>query len=281
MVSLAQRRCMVEHLQHHYAVSQRRACRVAQIARSSHRCVPGRADRLEQIEVVVDLSYRYPRFGYRKIQHLSQGAGQRISREGVRLIRKREGLQVLKKQKKKRLLGQSTTHLKQAEFANHVWSYDFVHDQTEDGRRVKYLTIVDEFTHESLMIWLDRTITSTRLISCLDYLFELYGKPMCIKSDNGPEFIASQLQDWLKANHVDVRYIDPGSPWQNGHNESFNGVFRDGCLNRWSFYSLAEARRVVEQWRDEYNTIRPHGSINMMTPHEFAAVHRQVTHQAA
>ena len=272
---------MVEHLQQCYDVSQRHACRVAQIARSSYRCRPSRADGIERIKVVTELSHRYPRFGYRKIHTLSQHAGQAISRERIRLIRKREGLQVMKKQQKKRLLGQSTTLLQRAEYANHVWSYDFVHDQTEDGRRVKYLTIVDEFTHESLMIWLDRTITSTQVISCLAYLFELYGKPTCIKSDNGPEFIAKQVQDWLNKHHVQVHYIDPGCPWQNGHNESFNNIFRDGCLNRWAFYSLAEARRVVEQWQDEYNTIRPHGSINMMTPQEFAAIHRQHLTQAA
>lgn len=275
MVSLAQRRSMVEYLQRDYAVSQRRACRIAQIARSTCRSRPNQAHCSKMIDVVTTLSYRYPRFGYRKIHTLSLHKGQQVSRERVRLIRKHEGLQVLKTQKKKRLLGCSTTLLKRAEYANHVWSYDFVHDQTEDGRRVKYLTIIDEFTHESLMIWLDRSITSTQVISCLGFLFDLYGKPTCIKSDNGPEFIAKQVQSWLKTRHVQVHYIDPGSPWQNGHNESFNTIFRDGCLNRWAFYSLTEARRVVEQWQDEYNTIRPHGSIGMMTPHEFAAIHRQ------
>lgn len=154
-------------------------------------------------------------------------------------------------------------------------------DQTTDGRTLKHLTVVDEFTHEGLMIYLHRSITSADVIRCLDYLFELYGVPACIKSDNGPEFVAKRVQNWLKAQRVNVRYIDPGSPWQNGHNESFNGVFRDGCLDRWLFYSVAEARRVVEAWLEEYNTVRPHGSINMMTPRAFAAVHRQAVKQAA
>lgn len=185
------------------------------------------------------------------------------------------------KQPKKRLLGQSTTSLQKARYPNHVWSYDFVFDQTTDGRTLKHLTVVDEFTHEGLMIYLHRSITSADVIRCLDYLFELYGVPACIKSDNGPEFVAKRVQNWLKAQRVNVRYIDPGSPWQNGHNESFNGVFRDGCLDRWLFYSVAEARRVVEAWLEEYNTVRPHGSINMMTPRAFAAVHRQAVKQAA
>src|SRR5690606_7896816 len=151
------------------------------------------------------------------------------------------------------------------------WSYDFVHDRIDDGRTVKYLTVVDEFTHAGLMIYAHRWITSTDVIDCLSYLFELYGKPECFKSDNGSEYIAHHVQQWLGVRHLQVRYIDPGSPWQNGHNESFNAVFRDGCLDRWSFYSLGEARRVVDQWLTEYNEIRPHGSIGMMTPRAFAA----------
>lgn len=209
-------------------------------------------------------------------------AGWRVSRETVRLIRKREGLQVRKKQHKKRLLlGQSTSTLQKAEYPNHVWSYDFVFDQTSDGRTLKHLTVVDEFTKEGLMIEVARSMSSSNVIQSLDYLFDLYGTPSCIKSDNGPEFVANRIQTWLKEKHVDVHYIDPGSPWQNGHCESFNSVFRDGCLDRWEFYSVAEARRVIEQWLDEYNTVRPHGAINMLTPRAFAAMHRQAWKRVA
>lgn len=129
------------------------------------------------------------------------------------------------------------------------------------------------------MIYLNRSVTSTDVINCLSFLFGLYVIPECIKSDNGPEFVAKRLQGWLKAKHIHVRYIDPGSPWQNGHFESCNGLFRDGCLNLWSFYSVAEARRVVEAWLEEYNTIRPYGAIDMMTPRAFAAMHRQSVEQ--
>ena len=272
---------MCDYLREHYAVSERRVCRVIQIARSTHRHCPDQANGIALTGEIVRRSYHYDRFGYRKIYELLVGTGYRVSRETVRLIRKREGLQVRKKQQKKRLLGQSTTELKRAEYPNHVWSYDFVFDQTCEGRTLKHLTVVDEFTKEGLMIEVARSLTSGDVIRVLDYLFDVYGVPSCIKSDNGPEFVAKRVQDWLKEKRVNVRYIDPGSPWQNGTNESFNAVFRDGCLDRWEFYSVAEARRVIEQWLEEYNTIRPHGSIDMMTPRAFAAIHRQQWKQVA
>jgi len=131
------------------------------------------------------------------------------------------------------------------------------------------------------MIGVARSLTSGDVIRVLDYLFDVYSTPCCLKSDNGPEFVARRVQHWLKETRVNVHYIDPGSPWQNGTNESFNAVFRNGCLDRWEFYSVAEARRVIEQWLEEYNTIRPHGSINMLTPRKFAAMHRQALKQVA
>lgn len=281
MVSLAERRTMTDYLMNAYGVSERHACRVTTLPRSTHRSRPSQAKQMELTAEIIRLSLQYARFGYRKIHALLITAGWQVSRETVRLIRKREGLQVRKKQHKKRLLGQSTTVLQQAAYPNHVWSYDFVFDQTSDGRTLKHLTVVDEFTKEGLMIEIQRSITSSNVIQCLDYLFDLYGTPACIKSDNGPEFVARCVQAWLKEKQVDVHYIEPGSPWQNGTNESFNAVFRDGCLDRWEFYSLAEARRVIEQWLEEYNTIRPHGALNMMTPRAFAAIHRQEWKQVA
>jgi len=281
VVSLAERRTMSDYLIGEYGVSERRACAVIALARSTRRSRPSQAKQIELTAEIVRLSYQYERFGYRKIHTLLVTAGWRVSRETVRLIRKREGLQVRKKQQKKRLLGQSTTALLKAEYPNHVWSYDFVFDQTSDGRTLKHLTVVDEFTKEGLMIEVARSITSGDVIRVLDYLFDLYGTPSCIKSDNGPEFVAKRVQTWLKEKHVNVHYIDPGSPWQNGHCESFNSVFRDGCLDRWEFYSVAEARRVIELWLEEYNTIRPHGAINMLTPRAFAAMHRQQWKQVA
>ena len=271
----------MDYLTTDYEVSERHACRVISLPRSTYRSCPCQAKYAAITTEIVRLSYCYPRFGYRKIHALMISGGYHVSRETTRLIRKREGLQVQKKQKKKRFLGTSTTDPHQALYPNHVWSYDFVFDRTNDGKTLKNLTVVDEFTHEGLMIHTDRSLGSVDVIQCLTFLFELYGVPACIKSDNGSEFVAKRVQKWLKKQHVNVRYIDPGSPWQNGHNESFNGVFRDGCLNRWSFYSLAEARRVIEQWLEEYNEIRPHGSINQMTPRAFAAMHRALETKAA
>jgi putative transposase len=281
MVSLAERRHMTDYLMGEYGVSERHACRVTVLPRSTHRSRPSQAKHIELTTEMVRLSTQYVRFGYRKIHALLVNAGWRVSRETVRLMRKREGLQVRKKQHKQRLLGYSTTTLQHADYPNHVWSYDFVFDQTHDGRTLKHLTVVDEFTKEGLMIEVARSVTSGDVIRVLDYLFDLYGTPACIKSDNGPEFVAKRVHTWLQEQHVHVHYIDPGSPWQNGTNESFNGVFRDGCLDRWEFYSVAEARRVIEQWLEEYNTVRPHGAINMMTPRAFAEIHRQAWKQAA
>jgi putative transposase len=154
---------------------------------------------------------------------------------------------------------------------NHVWSYDFVHDETTDGRRLKCLTVLDEYTREGLTIHCARSITAGDVVQVLQELFAQRGAPVYIKSDNGPEFIAQRVTTWLHVQHVDTHFIDPGSPWQNGHNESFNGIFRDGCLDRWLFTSVHEARRIITNWLKEYNDERPHGALNGLTPQAFAA----------
>lgn len=175
------------------------------------------------------MSEKYPRFGYRKIYDKLKEDGWPVGRERVRLIRKQDGLQVIKKQKKKRLLGRSTTQLSKAEYPNHVWSYDIVSDQTACGKRFRCLTVIDEYSRYGLTIYAGRSITSGHVKRVLQELFAQWCIPTCIKSDNGPEFIAKDIQKWLQEAGVKTRYIDPGSPWQNGHNESFNAVFRDGC----------------------------------------------------
>lgn len=217
------------------------------------------------------LSERYPRFGYRKIYHLLKAERWGVNRETVRRIRKHEGLQVIKTAHKRRPVGESTTAPTRAASPNHVWSYDFVHDETTDGRRLKCLTVLDEYTREGLTIHCARSITAADVVQVLQRLFIQRGAPGYIKSDNGPEFIAQRVTTWLCGQRVDTHFIDPGSPWQNGHNESFNGVFRDGCLNRWLFTSVQEARRIITNWLEEYNHERPHGALNGLTPHAFAA----------
>ena len=266
MVSLASLRGVSEYLQSTYRISERHSCRIISLNRSTKRNTP-RTERDQELRAEIHrLSNRYPRFGYRKIYDKLKESDWQVGRERVRLIRKQEGLQVVRKQKKKRLLGTSTTGLSKATYAHHVWSYDLMSDQTACGRRIKCLTVIDEYTRYGLAIYTSRSLTSGHVKRVLAELFEKWGPPTCIKSDNGPEFIAKKIQDWLAKAGVKTRYIDPGSPWQNGHNESFNGVFRDGCLNRWLFYSVQEARRVIGSWLEEYNTERPHGSLAGVPP---------------
>ena len=266
MVSLASQRIVSDYLRTTFQASERRSCRIISLNRATKRNKP-KANRDQELrEEIHRLSFHYPRFGYRKIYHKLKDSAWRVGRERVRLIRKQEGLQVIKKQKKKRLLGKSTTELSKANYANHVWSYDLVSDQTACGRRIRCLTVIDEYTRYGLAIYTSRSITSGHVKRVLKDLFEKWGPPACIKSDNGPEFVAKEIQGWLKKAKVKTRYIDPGSPWQNGHNESFNGVFRDGCLDRWLFYSVQEARRVINAWLDEYNIERPHGALAGVTP---------------
>ncbi len=281
MVSLAAKRRVADCLQAAHDVGERRACQVLELHRSTKRRQPGNKQRVELVAEVHRLSERYPRFGYRKIFERLRGAGVRVSRETVRLIRKREGLQVVKKPKKRRPLGASTTNPTRAAYPNHVWSYDFVHDETTDGRRLKALTVIDEYTREGLAIHCARSITAGHVVRVLGALFSRYGAPVCLKSDNGPELVAQKVTGWLKDQGVKTHFIEPGSPWQNAHNESFNGVFRDGCLDRWVFYSVQEARRITQQWLHEYNHERPHGSLNGMTPAQFGALHKRTLAKAA
>ena len=200
----------------------------------------------------------------------------------MRLIRRREGLQVRQKPRKQRRSGLSTGVPCKAEYPNHVWSYDFVHDRSADGRSLRCLTVIDEFTREGLAIEVARSLTSGDAKRVLDSLFEIYGRPQFIRSDNGPEFVVKELTRWFAQDvHVGTLYIDPGSPWQNGCNESFNGIFRDNCLDRWWFSSLREAREEIASWLDEYNTIRPQGAIGLETPAAYAEKLRLALKQAA
>ena len=272
MVSLAERRRVVSYLQGEHGVSERRACQVIGMSRSTQRRRPGRDDEAQLVAVIHELSARFPRFGYRKIHTRVRKRGFTVGRERVRLIRKREGLQVVQKQRRRRVRGAGTGLPTKATYVHHVWSYDFVFDQTSDGRRLKCLTVEDEYSRFGLTIHGARSISAGVVIRILEALFTIYGAPAYLKSDNGPEFVAQQVQQWLAEQGVKTHYIEPGSPWQNGHIESFNAVFRDGCLDRWSFYSVAEANREFDRWLEEYNYERPHGALNQLTPAEFLAL---------
>ena len=267
-MSLPERRRAVTYLKNQYEISERRACQVMSIHRSSYRH-EGRSETDAIVTEGVRLSERYPYWGYRKIYDLIDRDRYPIGRERIRLIRRREGLQVIQKPRKKRVLGCSTQWVHRAMHPCHVWSYDFVHDQTHDGRSFRCLTVVDEFTRENLAIVCSRSLTSVDVIRTLERLIQQYGNPVCLRSDNGPEFIAQAVKDWLAKRSIGTHYIDPGSPWQNAYGESFNSIFRTTCLDRWAFESINEARAVIEQWQEEYNTIRPHGSLSGRSPAQF------------
>ena len=269
MVSLAERRRGAEYLEQTHAVSERRACQVVAIARSTKRRPSGRIEEAKLVSRIHEFSEQYPRWGYRKIFDHLRTQGWRVGRERVRLIRRREGLRVPQKAPKRRRPGTSTIGVERAEFPNHVWSYDFVADQTTDGKTLRFLTVIDEFTREGIWIECGRHLTSVDVVRVLGQLVELRGLPIAIKSDNGSEFVAKKVQDWIKEHGIGAVFIEPGSPWQNGHNESFNGVFRDSCLNRWWFESPREAREASESWLGEYNEERPHGSLKGETPAAF------------
>ena len=272
MVSLPQKRQAVKYLLLKPGVSKRRACRLIGIHRSTESRRTSREEELFTLRTrIVELSHRYPRWGYRKVYDRLKTEGSIIGRERVRLIRKQEGLQVVRKQRKKRRLGTRGSHRElQAEYPNHVWSYDFVEDATADGKRLRFLNVVDEFTRESLAISCSRSQSWTKVQRVLQGLFAIHGLPEFIRSDNGSELTANKLQDWLAEMKVQTAYIEPGSPWQNPFVESFNSIFRDDCLNRWLFFTPKEAQQIADAWKDEYNFERPHGSLAGKTPADFA-----------
>jgi putative transposase len=251
-------------------LSERRVCRVLGQHRSTQRRIPtGRDDEERLTADIVELARQYGRYGYRKIAELLRTrAGWIVNDKRVERIWRREGLKVPAKQPKRgRLwLADGSCMRLRAERRNHVWSYDFVEDRTHDGRKYRMLNIVDEFTHECLAIRIDRKLKSSDVIDMLSDLFILRGVPEHIRSDNGPEFVAKAVQEWIAAVGAKTAYITPGSPWENGFIESFNARLRDELLDGEIFYSLAEAKIVVESWRRHYNTERPHESLGYKPP---------------
>jgi len=239
-------------------------CRVLGQHRSTQRRIArGREDEEQLTADIVELARQYGRYGYRKIAELLRTqAGWIVNDKRVERIWRREGLKVPAKQPKRgRLwLADGSCLRLRAERRNHVWSYDFVEDRTHDGRKYRMLNIVDEFTHECIAIRIDRRLKSVDVIDVLSDLFILRGVPGHIRSDNGPEFVAKAVQEWIAAVGAKTAYITPGSPWENGFIESFNARLRDELLDGEIFYSLAEARIIIESWRRHYNTVRPHGS---------------------
>ena len=247
-----------------HSVSTNRACKVIGISRKTNAYTLS-SQKLEQQAMVVKLSEAKPRWGYRKIYDSLKLKGITVDKEKVRIIRKSLGLQVRKKQHKRRTIGKNQYQHK-AEYPNHVWSWDFMFDATVNGRSLKILNIIDEYTKECLLTVTARSIRSADVFKHLQRLFAEHGYPKYLRSDNGPEFIAKDLQVKIKKSGAEILYVEPGSPWQNGFIESFNSIMRDNLLNQYLFYTPREAQVRLNIFKQEYNFERPHGSIGGITP---------------
>jgi transposase InsO family protein len=219
-------------------------------------------------EQITELAAAYGRYGYRRVTALLRADGWRVNHKRVERIWRREGLKVPKRQpKRSRLwLSDGSCVRMRAQYPNHVWSYDFVLDRTHDGRPLRMLTVVDEYTRECLAIDVARGLKAEDVLERLADLFVNRGTPAFIRSDNGPEFTARRVREWLACVGVGTLYIEPGSPWENGYVESFNGKLRDEFLNREIFYTLREAKVLIEGWRCEYNHRRPHSALGYRPP---------------
>ncbi len=255
-------------------MKERLACRVLGQHRSTQRKVPkGRADDAALTADIIELATCYGRYGYRRITALLRVAGWLVNVKRVERIWRQEGLKVPARQpKRSRLwLNDGSCVRLRPERSNHVWSYDFVEARTHDGRKFRMLNVIDEFTRECLAIRVDRKLRSSDVIDVLSDLFIVRGVPGHIRSDNGPEFVAKAVREWITAVGANTAFIEPGSPWENGYCESFNLKLRDELLNGEIFYSIAEARIMIEGWRQHYNTRRPHSSLGYRPPAPAAA----------
>ena len=279
-MSPALRRRAVEHVCDALDVSERRVCRALGQPRTTQRYECRVADDETLLtERVVALASEYGRYGYRRVTALLRAEGWRVNDKRVERIWRQEGLRVPKKQpKRKRLwLADGSCVRLRPEYGDHVWSYDFVFERTLDGRPLKLLTMLDEYSRECLTIEVGRKLSSEDVLRVLGRLFVRRGIPSYIRSDNGPEFTAVAVREWLERVGVQTLFIEPGSPWENGYNESFNGKLRDELLNGEIFSNLWEARVLTEEWRREYNEVRPHSSLGYRPPAPEAVMPRPST----
>lgn len=262
-------------LQTRFALSERRACRITGQHRSTQRRVPvrGRDDDALRMELRV-FSRGHPRWGYRKAWATLRQGGWTVNRKHVQRLWREEGLRVPVQRRKRQRLGDSTLPAQRlrAERPNQVWALDFQFDQTADGRLLKLLNVVDEHTREALVIVVARSITADATVAALDAVVADRGTaPDYIRCDNGPELTAYALRDWCRFSGTGSSYIEPGAPWENPYVESFNGRLRDELLAVEQFDSLLEAQVLIEDWRIEYNTRRPHSSLGWLAPASYAA----------
>jgi len=256
-------------------VSQRRACKILGQSRSSQRYQGKEATVQERnlIRQMHELVRRYPRYGYRFITAKLRQEGWQVSFKRIYRLWRREGLQVPRKTRKRRRLGHSGNSCvrRRAEHKDHVWTWDFIHDRTAKGRPLKWFAITDEYTRECLALEVDRSITADRVLDVLTHLFLTRGVPRHIRSDNGPEFIAGAIRRHAEQAGLEMLYVEPGSPWENGFAESFFSRLRAELLNVEEFMNLAEARWFAKRRLQEHNEERPHSSLGYQTPAEFAS----------
>jgi putative transposase len=266
------RRIAVGVLEQRLGMSERRACALVALARSSCRYHRQAADRGGLRERLRMLAHARPRFGYRRLQVLLRREGFRVNHKCVYRLYREEGLAVRRK-RRKRVAGQRGPVLAAPAAVNHRWSMDFMGDSLADGRTFRTLNIVDDFSREALAIVVDTSLPGTRVVRVLEELGETRGLPELIVMDNGPEFAGQALDEWAYRRGVRPHFITPGKPVENAYIESFNGKFRDECLNEHWFMDLDHARELIEEWRLDYNRVRPHSSLDDATPEEFARAH--------
>ena len=256
-------------------VSQRMACQVVGLSRSSYRYRPQASEeqqRARLCEEIVSLAQEHRRYGYRRITALLRRQGERVNHKRVFRIWQEQGLSLPRKRPRKRRTEEKLRLPTQAIHRGQVWTYDFVFDRTEHNAVLKILVVLDEYTRECHCIRVGRRLNSEAVIGQLEQLFTEYGAPEHLRSDNGGEFIAAELKEWVERRGTQTVYIEPGHPWENGYAESFIGKLRDECLNEEVFWSERQAQVIVEQWRREYNERRPHSALGYQTPGEMALV---------
>ena len=258
-------------------MSVRLSCGLIGMSRSSYSYESTKADDSELGALLSQKALERKRWGYRRLKTLLERDGHYDNHKRVFRIYQNEGLQVRKRKRKRHRIERKHEPVV-TQKPNDRWSMDFVHDSTSTGLRLRMLTVVDDHTRECLWIELDRSISGHRVCRILDNLVELRGKPKCIHSDNGPEFAGVALDQWSYRNEVKHTFIQPGKPQQNCYVESFNGRLRDECLNEHWFESIIHAQQIVEDWRVDYNEVRPHSSLNRLTPQQYASSIQQQDH---
>jgi putative transposase len=268
MVGAPVRRRQVAYV-HERGVSLRRACALLSVARSMLRYESRLVKRDAPVVAVMhELAAQYPRYGYRRIQVFLARRGHVMSADRIHRLWRLHGLQVPRRRRRRRVAASRPRPLP-ATGANQVWAYDFVFDACANGQQLKCLTVIDEFTRECLAIDVAGSIRSGRVIEVLAKLVSVHGAPKYLRSDSGPEFVCRAILRWLHVENIETVVIDPGKPWQNGSNESFNGKFRDECLGMQWFKNRIDAKILIEAFRREFNEVRPHSSLRQLTPAEF------------